>query len=132
MRGSGDAKPVSFKFSERFQAAAKRIAHASRAPTRKGAVMIFRAIFWIGLVSLLTPHEPDLGLGHPGAGISPPAVIKSWSVTGLSHPDCNGGACVGGLGGLDQWRASTGQGLADIRAEIDASIKARKAAERGA
>ena len=34
--------------------------------------MIFRAVFWIGLVSLLTPHEFDLGLGRPGAGTLPP------------------------------------------------------------
>jgi hypothetical protein len=94
--------------------------------------MIFRAIFWIGLVSLLTPHEPDLGLGRPGAGISLPDVTKFWAVTGLSRPVCDGDACAGGLGGLDQWRASAGQSLADVRAEIDASIKARKAAERGA
>jgi hypothetical protein len=96
--------------------------------------MIFRAIFWIGLVSLLTPHEPDLGLGRPGAGISLPSVLKSWSVTGLSRPDCDGEACAGGLGGsdnLNQWRASAGQSLAEIRTEIDASVKARKAAERG-
>jgi hypothetical protein len=94
--------------------------------------MIFRAVFWIGLVSLLTPHEPNLGLGRPGAGISLPAVLKSWSVTGLSRPDCDGEACAGGQGGLDQWRASAGQSLADIRTEIDASVKARKAAAHGA
>ena len=88
--------------------------------------MIFRAIFWIGLVSLLTPHEPDLGLGRPGAGISLPAALKSWSVTGLSRPDCDDETCAGGLGGLSQWRASAGQSLADIRAEIDASVKARQ------
>ena len=93
--------------------------------------MIFRAIFWIGLVSLLTPHEPDLGLGRPGAGISLPAAFKSWSVTGLSRPECDGEACAGGLGGLGQWQASAGKNLADIREEIDASVKARKAAARG-
>ncbi|HVV27321.1 MAG TPA: hypothetical protein VHC40_05085 [Rhizomicrobium sp.] len=27
--------------------------------------MIFRAVFWIGLVSLLAPHGPDVGLGRP-------------------------------------------------------------------
>jgi hypothetical protein len=94
--------------------------------------MIFRAIFWIGLVSLLTPHEPDLGLGRPGAGISLPSITKAWGVTGLSPPGCDGEACAGGLGSLDQWRASAGKSLVDIRAEIDASVKARKAAERGA
>jgi len=94
--------------------------------------MIFRAIFWIGLVSLLTPHEPDLGLGRPGAGISLPAMIKSLGVIGLSPPGCDGEACAGGLGSLDQWRATAGKSLADVRSEIDASVKARKAAERGA
>jgi hypothetical protein len=91
--------------------------------------MIFRAIFWIGLVSLLTPHEPDLGLGRPGAGISLPATLKSWAVTGLSRPgnSCDGaeGACAGGLGALtgvvDRRR------LADMKLELDASIKARAA-----
>jgi len=28
--------------------------------------MIFRAVFWIGLVSLLAPHEQEFGLGRPG------------------------------------------------------------------
>jgi hypothetical protein len=89
--------------------------------------MIFRAMFWIGLVSLLAPHEPDLGLGRPGAGISLPATVKSWAVTGLSRPGnlCGGaeGACAGGLGALtgaiDQHR------LADMKLELDDSIKAR-------
>ena len=29
--------------------------------------MIGKAVFWIGLLVLLTPHEPDLGLGRPSA-----------------------------------------------------------------
>ena len=29
--------------------------------------MLFRAIFWIGLVAFLMPHEPDLGFGRPGS-----------------------------------------------------------------
>lgn len=28
--------------------------------------MILRALFWISLVAILMPHEPDLGLGRPG------------------------------------------------------------------
>jgi len=88
--------------------------------------MILRAIFWIGLVSLLAPHEPDLGLGRPGAGISLPAT-KSWAVTGLSRPGdiCGGaeGLCAGGLGTL---AASVDrQRLADMKLELAASIKAR-------
>ena len=87
--------------------------------------MIFRAIFWIGLVSLLTPHEPDLGLGRPGAGISLPPIVKSWAVTGLSRPGnvCDGSACAGGLGRLtdilDKDR------LAAMKQELAASIGVR-------
>ena len=49
--------------------------------------MIFRAVFWIGLVSLLAPHEPDLGLGRPGAGTvlsSSPATVQA-AAAGLSR-----------------------------------------------
>lgn len=28
--------------------------------------MLLRAIFWLGLVAFLIPHEPDLGFGRPG------------------------------------------------------------------
>ena len=39
--------------------------------------MIIRAIFWIGLVAFLMPHEPDLGFGRPGArSTEAPGVIS--------------------------------------------------------
>ncbi len=85
--------------------------------------MIFRAVFWVGLVSLLTPHEPDLGLGRPGAGIELPAIGKAWTVTGLSRP---GSACVGQeacAGG--PLLSIDGVRLEQMRADIAASIKAR-------
>ena len=34
--------------------------------------MIIRAIFWIGLVAFLMPHEPDLGFGRPSAHAAKP------------------------------------------------------------
>ena len=89
--------------------------------------MIFRAIFWIGLVSLLTPHEPDLGLGHPGAGTLPPATIPS-PASGLSRTgqDC-GSACVGGL--LSVFHLNTDRNLtarlADVKAQIEQDQRAR-------
>jgi len=27
---------------------------------------LIRALFWLGVVAFLMPHEPDLGLGRPG------------------------------------------------------------------
>jgi hypothetical protein len=93
--------------------------------------MIFRAVFWIGLVSLLTPHEPDLGLGRPGAGtLHPsPAILRS-TAKGLSRmgADC-GSACAGGLGLLSLFHlnanSSVTAGLADVKAQIEADQRAR-------
>jgi hypothetical protein len=93
--------------------------------------MIFRAVFWIGLVSLLAPHEPDLGLGRPGAGtsLSSSATLQS-AVEGLSRQgrDCGFG-CAGGLGLSDilhvRTDSSLAQGLAEVKAEITADQRAR-------
>lgn len=92
--------------------------------------MIFRAVFWIGLVSLLAPHEPDLGLGRPGAGTSPasPTTVPS-AASGLSRTDMTcGSACAGGLGLLDLVRVDRGSimaGLADVKAQIAADKRER-------
>ncbi len=95
--------------------------------------MIFRAVFWIGLVSLLTPHEPDLGLGRPGAGTSPtsPATILSVA-SGLSRTDRDcGSACAGGLGLTRIFHLNSDTslvaGLADVKAQIEADQQARAA-----
>jgi hypothetical protein len=92
--------------------------------------MIFRAVFWIGLVSLLAPHEPDLGLGRPGAGTSPLSSTAALSTaSGLSRTDMScGSACAGGLGllGLVQLdRGSIVAGLADVKAQIAADKRTR-------
>jgi hypothetical protein len=98
--------------------------------------MIFRAVFWIGLVSLLTPHEPDLGLGRPGAGTTQisPAILQS-AASGLSRigMDC-GSACAGGLGFLSVFHLNSNSrvtaGLADVKAQIAADRQARAARAR--
>jgi hypothetical protein len=94
--------------------------------------MIFRAVFWIGLVSLLAPHEPGLGLGRPGAGTSQPspATIPT-AVNGLSRTgkDC-GLACAGGLGLLSVFHLNPNSEftarLADVKAQIEQD-RARRA-----
>jgi hypothetical protein len=93
--------------------------------------MIFRAIFWIGLVSLLAPHEPDLGLGRPGAGTSnvSSATLKS-AIQSLwrTDKDCGSG-CAGGLGLTDSLHLAVNRdvvrGLAEVKAEIAADQRAR-------
>jgi hypothetical protein len=95
--------------------------------------MIFRAIFWIGLVALLAPHEPDLGLGRPGAGTSnvSSATLQS-AVQSLlrTDKDCGSG-CAGGLGLADflhlRVNRDVMQGLAAVKAEIAADQRERAA-----
>jgi hypothetical protein len=93
--------------------------------------MIFRAIFWIGLVSLLAPHEPDLGLGRPGAGTSnvSSATLQS-TIESLwrTDKDCGSG-CAGGLGRASSLQLRVNRdvvrGLAEVKAEIAADQRAR-------
>ena len=135
--GDGDGA-TSFKFTERFQQPEKPRGRWSMRTNTESVFMIFRAIFWIGLVSLLTPHEPDLGLGRPGAGTSQatPSTIAS-AATGLSRTgvDC-GSACAGGLAFLNVIGlgrdTSVAHGLADVKAQIDADIRARAERARSA
>ena len=93
--------------------------------------MIFRAVFWIGLVSLLTPHEPDLGLGRPGAGTLPPSpatLLSAASGLSRSDKDC-GSQCAGGLGLLNVFHLNGNDnltaGLADVKAQIEEDRRAR-------
>jgi hypothetical protein len=80
--------------------------------------MLFRAVFWIGLVSVLMPHEPDLGLGRPGASGELSSALFSAAEDGLS---------ARASGDTDSSSASSGfqsfalRSLAQIRADIEES-----------
>jgi len=88
--------------------------------------MIIRAAFFIGLAYVLTPHEPDLGLGRPGAGTWLPSPNSVLSAAGLSHLGQGCSTCAGGLGALPALEgAPRERGLSDIKAEIRAAIRAR-------
>jgi len=93
----------------------------------EGHGMIFRAIFWIGLVSLLMPHEPDLGLGRPGASTPhlTPASIRS-PANGLSRADCSS-ACAGLLSVFHLNSERLTAGLADVKAQIEQDRRDRRA-----
>ena len=96
----------------------------------EGHDMIFRAVFWIGLVSLLAPREPDLGLGRPGAGtaLSSPATVQP-AANGLSRKgtEC-GSACAGALLSVFHLNnAGLVKGLADVKAQIEEARRERAA-----
>jgi hypothetical protein len=73
--------------------------------------MILRTLFWISVVAILMPHEPDLGLGRPnfagGANLG-------------SHAACSEqGACRKPSGLLDQFQSMAVSNLAEVKADIE-------------
>jgi hypothetical protein len=87
--------------------------------------MILRAIFWIGLVALLMPREPDLGLGRP---VSPGAHLLSKVSSALQHRkgcESEEAACTAALGILDRVKMSSVHSLAEVKAEIEQAERAR-------
>jgi hypothetical protein len=89
--------------------------------------MIFRAVFWIGLVALLMPHEPDLGFGRPdGIGSGMPSEVVAWTKTtiqpGLKDPESlcryNAHACATTASLLDNFKAMTVRSLSQVKADI--------------
>jgi len=96
--------------------------------------MIFRAIFWIGLVALLMPHEPDLGFGRPdGLNAGIPSEVTAWTKTavqpGLKDPASlcryNTHACATSLSLLDNFKEMTVHSLAQVKTDIEQSRQTR-------
>ena len=86
--------------------------------------MIFRAIFWIGLVALLMPHEPDLGFGRPGASEAVLPKAAAWASDELASSDaaqlCGASVqtCAATATMLDDFRTATVRSLAAVKADI--------------
>ncbi len=93
--------------------------------------MILRAIFWIGLVSFLMPHEPDLGFGRPGAGLA--SAVTPSSIAALIQAGTAGSAnvqdacaahrqaCAGSLSILDGFQSMAMRSMDQVRADLDAN-----------
>jgi hypothetical protein len=95
--------------------------------------MILRAIFWIGLVSFLMPHEPDLGFGRPGAVLSATGTAPSSIAALIQVPSVQDScahhavACAGGLSILDGFQSMAIRSLDEVRADIEANRAGRVA-----
>jgi len=97
--------------------------------------MIFRAIFWVGLVALLMPHEPDLGFGRPVAIDSDvTGQVADWTKANvqpnLAHPAklCryNPEAGAKSLTLLDNFKSAAVRSLADVKADIEQNGRTRQ------
>jgi hypothetical protein len=88
--------------------------------------MILRAIFWIGVVSVLIPHEPDLGFGRPvstALSDAPNSITSLIQTTGdvKSACDAHKQACAGGLSILDGLQGFAMRSMDQVRADIAAN-----------
>jgi hypothetical protein len=96
--------------------------------------MILRALFWITLVSLLMPREPDLGFGRPGAQQGIVQSTLSWATASLAQPNsvCKGheGACATTLGVLDSLQSMAVRNLSQVKADIEQQERERAAHTR--
>ena len=97
--------------------------------------MILRAIFWIALVSVLMPHEPDLGFGRPQGTALLPSQVGEWAKATAAAPGaaCDGRqtACTAGLAFLDSLQIVAVRSLAQVKADIDQNRRQRFLTEQG-
>lgn len=84
--------------------------------------MILRALFWISVVAILMPREPDLGLGRPGAS-APTALLSR--IEALVAPTQAASALPANMPDI------TYRSLAQVKAEIDEARRARETRHDG-
>lgn len=77
--------------------------------------MFFRAIFWIAVVAVLMPREPDLGLGRPGVARS--LMRSAESDASLNCKDY-GKTCETAVGFVDTFQSVAVKSLAQVKADI--------------
>lgn len=84
--------------------------------------MILRAAFWITVVAVFIPREPDIGYGRPDApSVVPPKAVAVVAEM-LKVPPCNEQArCVAGLSLASDFRQAVRERLERAKAELAAS-----------
>jgi hypothetical protein len=90
-------------------------------------IMVLRAAFWIVLVSLLMPREPDLGLGRPGShGLATDTLsMVTQAPHAFSFCEDKQVICAFAINMLASVRADAVRNLARVKAEIEAQQHAR-------
>lgn len=83
--------------------------------------MLIRALFWIGVVAVLMPHEPDLGLGRPGASHALASDMERDA--DLSCRDY-GKTCATALSFVDTFQSVAVRSLTQVKADIEADERA--------
>lgn len=87
--------------------------------------MILRALFWIAVIAVFMPREPNLGLGRPDAS---EAMIGLASQAASQAMQCHD--CAVKIGALDMAKAAAFRSLAQVKAEIEEAQREREFAGR--
>jgi hypothetical protein len=83
--------------------------------------MILRAAFWIAVVALFIPREPDVGFGRPGTPSIVPPRTAEWIARSFHVPPCEDGAqCLGGLSWAADFRTDMLERLERAKADLKA------------
>ncbi len=84
--------------------------------------MILRAAFWITVVAVFIPREPDIGYGRPDApSVAPPKIVEL-AAQWLKVPPCAEPAhCVAGLSLAADFRQAVRERLERAKTELKAS-----------
>lgn len=92
--------------------------------------MLIRAAFWIGIVALLMPHEPNVGYGRPNTEWWPGAAL-AWidSAVGTPKEICSqGDACKTVLAGASaNMKEIAIRGISQAKADIEQAERERAA-----
>ncbi|HUO91479.1 MAG TPA: hypothetical protein VMU22_01085 [Rhizomicrobium sp.] len=81
--------------------------------------MLFRAIFWIGVVAVLLPREPDLGLPRSARALLP-GMKNDTSLDCRDYVE----SCTAALGVVDTFQSVAVRSLARVKADIEADERA--------
>ena len=84
--------------------------------------MILRAAFWITVVAVFIPREPDIGYGRPDVpSVVPPKAVEMVAQV-LKVPPCAEHAqCIAGLSLASDFRQAVRDRLERAKAELKAS-----------
>jgi hypothetical protein len=92
--------------------------------------MLFRAAFWIAVVAVFMPREPDLGFGRPDATGLPLPKLAGWTPVIAPGKICEGreAVCTGGLSLAADFRGALLSNLERVKADLRQSAQARREA----
>jgi hypothetical protein len=122
MNGSDRFNPIVSKFSKVLQWPEKTFSYTDPAIGDGLAPMILRAAFWVTVVAVFIPREPDIGYGRPDAPSVVPPKAVAFVAQLLNLPPCDEHThCTAGLSLASDFRQAARERLERAKAVLKAS-----------